>query len=267
MMRTTMALTATALLIGACAAPDGDEGEVASSATKPETRASEWVSIFDGESLDGWTPKIAGYPLGENFGDTFRVEDGMIKARFDQYGDDFAQRYGLLVYETPYEHYRLRLEYRFTGEQTPGGEDWAELNSGVIYHIQPLETIPQDAGFPVALEAQFLAEGAHAPTTGNMCSLETSVVVKNERPDDHCILSDIPARPKDHWVRFELEAAPGGIFRHYIDGELAFEFSEAIFDVPQDWADGMSVDRGFFALQSESHPVDFRNIELMVLEN
>ena len=249
-----------ALSAAACAAPSG-------TAAPPEAPAQEggWISVFDGETLDGWTPKIAGYPLGENFGDTFRVEDGAIKARFDGYGGDFADRFGLLIYETPYTHYRLRLEYRFTGDQVPGAPAWAELNSGVLYHIQPLGTIAQDADFPVSIEAQFLGEGAHAPTTGNMCSIYTSVAVDGARPDDHCLGSEIPARPRGEWVRFELEAAPGGVFRHYIDGELAFELSEARFDEPHDWADGMTVAGGHFALQSESHPVEFRNIELMVL--
>ena len=226
----------------------------------------EWVSIFDGETLDGWTPKIAGYPLGENFGETFRVRDGVIAASFDAYGDDFAERYGNLYYDTPYRHYRLRLEYRFTGSQVPGAEDWALLNSGVLYHAQPPGTVALDQGFPVALEAQFLGEGAHAPTTGNMCSIGTSVRVDGARPDDHCILGPVPARPLGQWTRFELEAAPGGVFRHYIDGELAFEFDEARYDEPHEWAPSIRVEGGYFSLQSESHPVEFRAIELMVLD-
>ena len=249
-----------AALLAACAAPDAGEP----AAAVPEA-GGQWVSLFDGETLDGWTPKIAGYPLGENHADTFRVEDGVIKARFDRYGDDFAERYGNLIYKTPYSHYRLRLEYRFTGEQAPGAEDWAELNSGVLYHMQPMATIPQDQGFPVSLEAQFLAEGAHAPTTGNMCSIETWVLIDGERRDEHCLGGPVSARPSGQWVRFELVAAPDGTFRHLIDGEEAFAFEGAFYDEAHEWAGGMAVTGGHFALQSESHPVEFRNIELMVL--
>ena len=233
---------------------------------RPDGSDAKWVSLFDGRTLDGWVPKIAGYPAGENFGDTFRVEEGVIKARFDQYGDDFAQRYGNLIYETPYKHYRLRLEYRFTGQQAPGGEDWAELNSGVLYHMQPIATIPVEQDFPVSLEAQFLAEGAHAATTGNMCSIQTYVHVGGVRRDDHCIGGTALARPLGQWVRFELRALPGGVFEHYIDGEPSFVFTDPRYDAPHEWAEGMAVTRGHFALQSESHPVEFRNIELLVLE-
>ena len=225
-----------------------------------------WVSIFDGETLDGWTPKIAGHPLGENFAGTYYVEDGAIKTTYAGYGDDFDQRYGNLFYETPHDHYRLRLEYRFTGEQAPGAEDWARLNSGVLYHAQPPGTVPLDSGFPVALEAQFLAEGAHAPTTGNMCSLETYVTIDGAPRHEHCIGGPVPSRPLGEWVRFELHAAPDGTFRHYIDGELAFAFTAPFYDAPHAWADGMTVEGGYFSLQSESHPVEFRGIELMVLD-
>jgi len=83
----------------------------------------EWVSLFNGKDLDGWTAKIKGYPLGENFGSTFRVEDGVIKVAYDEY-DKFDERYGHLFYKTPYSKYRLRMEYRFTGEQCPGGAGW-----------------------------------------------------------------------------------------------------------------------------------------------
>ena len=247
-------MVAVAALVAACGGPASGPAEPA------------WTPIFDGETLDGWTAKIAGYPLGENFGDTYRVEDGAIAARFDAYGDDYADRYGNLIYETPYRHYRLRLEYRFTGEQVPGGEDWAYRNSGVLYHMQPPETIALDAGFPVSLEAQFLAEGAHAPTTGNMCSIETSVAVDGARRHEHCLGGDVAARPMGEWVRFELEAAPGGVFRHHIDGELAFAFTDPLYDEAHPWADGMAVTGGHFALQAESHPVEFRNIEILVLD-
>jgi Domain of Unknown Function (DUF1080) len=45
----------------------------------------QWISLFNGKDLAGWTPKIKGYQLGDNFGDTFRVEDGVMKVSYDQY--------------------------------------------------------------------------------------------------------------------------------------------------------------------------------------
>src|SRR6266404_2709699 len=80
-----------------------------------------WVSLFNGKDLSGWTPKIKGYELGNNFGDTFRVEDGVMKVSYDQY-QKFDRKFGHIFYKDKFSHYRLRVEYRFVGEQCAGGE-------------------------------------------------------------------------------------------------------------------------------------------------
>src|SRR3954454_13825444 len=45
----------------------------------------EWITMFNGRDLSGWTPKITHHDLGENFANTFRVEDGLLKVRYDGY--------------------------------------------------------------------------------------------------------------------------------------------------------------------------------------
>ena len=57
----------------------------------------EWVQLFNGEDLTGWTPKIRYYELGDNHGNTFRVEEGMIKVRYDEGYDTFDERFGHLL--------------------------------------------------------------------------------------------------------------------------------------------------------------------------
>ena len=81
------------------------------------TQGQEWKPLFNGKNLDGWTPKIRGYDLGDNFGETFRVEDGLLKVRYDAY-DEFNERFGHLFYEGEFSHYRLRVTYRFVDEQS-----------------------------------------------------------------------------------------------------------------------------------------------------
>lgn len=76
--------------------------------------ANKWVSLFNGKDLDNWTPKIAGYKLGENFGNTFRIENGILSTRYDQY-DSFKNRFGALYYTKKFTNYRLKVEYRFVG--------------------------------------------------------------------------------------------------------------------------------------------------------
>src|SRR6266567_2083871 len=116
---------------------------------------SGWINLFNGKDLTGWTPKIKGYELGENFGNTFRVEDGVMKVSYDQY-NKFDRKFGHLFYKDKLSHYRLRVEYRFVGDQCPGGEGWATRNSGVMLHCQPPETMAKDQDFPASIEVQFL---------------------------------------------------------------------------------------------------------------
>ena len=61
-------------------------------------KAGPWKPIFDGRTLDGWTPKIARHPLGENWHDTFVVKDGAIQVSYAGY-DRFALQFGHLFYK------------------------------------------------------------------------------------------------------------------------------------------------------------------------
>ncbi|HBN79220.1 MAG TPA: DUF1080 domain-containing protein, partial [Planctomycetaceae bacterium] len=109
-----------------------------------EKKADEkWISLFNGKDLSDWTIKIKGYPLGENFGNTFRVEDGLMKVRYDQY-DKFDRKFGHIFYNKPFSHYVLRVEYRFVGDQAPEGEGWALRNSGAMLHGEAPETMGVD---------------------------------------------------------------------------------------------------------------------------
>ena len=70
-----------------------------------------WIKIFNGRDLEGWKVKITGYELNENFGNTFRVEDGILKVSYNQY-KSFDENFGHIFYKDKFSHYILRLEYR-----------------------------------------------------------------------------------------------------------------------------------------------------------
>ncbi len=236
--------------------------------------AEEWVSLFDGESLDGWTPKIRGYPAGENFGNTFRVEDGAITVGYDAY-ETFDDRFGHLFYATPYSHYRLRLEYRFRGEQASGGEGWAWRNSGVMFHSQAPDTMPAGQDFPISLEFQFLGgrgDGSVRPTAA-MCSPGTEVHIDGVQAAEHCVPGDAPTVDGDGWVTVELLVEGSDRAVHFVDGEAVIEYTNLAFGGgvvnghdPAMKPDGEPLTGGYIALQSESHPIQFRRIELLNLE-
>ena len=233
----------------------------------------QWVSLFNGQNMDGWQPKITGYPLGENYNNTFRVEDGVLKVSYDQY-DKFEGQFGHLFYKEPFSHYRLRLEYRFTGEQAPDGPGWAFRNSGIMLHCQRPDTMAVDQNFPVCLEAQLLGgDGENPRSTGNLCTPGTHVVMDGRLVTEHCISSSSETYHGDQWVSAEVEVHGGRLIKHIINGQTVIEYSEPQLD-PKDadakkrleaGADAM-VTEGYISLQAESHPVEFRKIELLQLE-
>lgn len=233
----------------------------------------EWVSLFNGRDLTGWTPKIRYHEAGDNFGNTFRVENKCIVVRYDAY-DSFQERFGHLFYEKPYGYYRLRLEYRFVGDQAKEGPGWATRNSGVMLHGQTPQSMGRDQDFPVSIEVQFLGGNGKDPrTTCNLCTPGTNVEMNGKLFTPHCVNSKSQTYHGDQWVRAEVLVLGDSIIRHYANGEEVLSYQRpqvgggnvsglgAAVGHP-----GLLLASGTISLQSESHPVEFRKIEILELE-
>jgi hypothetical protein len=264
MKRHAIVLLASLVLVPALAAAQAP-------AAGPDQR--EWISLFDGKTLDGWVPKITGYDAGVNFGNTFRVENGVLKVAYDQY-DTFGNRFGHLFYKTPFSHYVLAVEYRFVGEQAKGGPDWAFRNSGAMIHGQPVETMQKDQDFPICIEVQFLGgRGDGKPrSTANLCTPGTNVVMNGKLETTHCVNSTSKTFDGDQWVRAEVEVHGDGAIVHKVNGETVLSYEKpqigggnvAKHD-PAVKKDGQLIPGGTISLQAESHPVEFRKVELLNL--
>lgn len=232
--------------------------------------AREWIQLFNGENLEGWTIKMTHHPLGENYNNTFRVENGMLVTRYDQY-DSFGGDYGHIFYKTPFSHYRLRVEYRIVGEQVQGGADWAVKNSGVMFHAQAPETMLLDQEFPVSVEAQLLGGlGEGDRPTGNLCTPGTNVVIDGELITQHCTNSSSKTFNGEEWVVFELLVYGDSIIHHLVNGDTVLSYSKPQLDgndLPEGYPypGGTLLTSGYIALQAESHPFDFRKVELLDL--
>lgn len=231
----------------------------------------DFKPIFNGKNLDGWTAKIKGHEAGENFANTFRVVDGKIQVSYDSYGNEFGDRFGHLFYKTEYKNFVMRLEYRFTGNQCPGGPGWAYKNSGIMYLGQTAESMGKDQSFPVSAEFQFLgADAGQIRGTGNLCSPGTNIWKDGKLITQHVIEVNGPSIEGEAWVRAELEVNETAII-HRINGKEVYRYEKVEFD-PTD-ADAkpllkknsLAVTKGTVSLQSESHPVEFRNIEIKKL--
>lgn len=236
--------------------------------TADPAKVGEWIPLFNGKDLTGWTPKIRGYPSGENWGNTFRVENGILKVSYDQY-KKFEGKFGHLFYNTEFSHYLLRIEYRFVGEQVAGGPPWALRNSGVMIHGQKPATMAVDQNFPVSIEVQFLGgNGKDERTTANLCTPGTHVVMNGKMITQHCNNSKSKTYHGDQWVTVEVEVHGNKLIRHLIDGQEVITYEQPQLDDTD--ADGKKLlatqdrmlDHGTISLQSESHPIEFRKVEL-----
>ncbi|MEO1524295.1 MAG: DUF1080 domain-containing protein [Planctomycetota bacterium] len=235
----------------------------------------EWVSLFNGKDLSGWTPKIRHHAAGENYGNTFRVEDGLLKVRYDAEAyPTFDERFGHLFYKDVYSHYRLRVTYRFVGEQCKGGPGWALRNSGLMLHGELARTMTIDQDFPKSIEVQLLGgDGKKKRTTANLCTPGTHVVMNGKLFKPHCTGSSSETYHGEQWVTVEVEVRGSKVIRHIIDGKVVLEYNEPQLDdsdahsvMLADRRGGNILESGTISLQSESHPCDFKSVELMVLE-
>ena len=234
-------------------------------------KPGEWFQLFNGKDLTGWTPKIRTFALGDNYKNTFRVEDGLLKVRYDGY-DQFNSRFGHLFYQQPFSHYTLRIEYRFVGDQAKGGPGWATRNSGVMIHGQDPATISKDQEFPVSIEVQFLGgDGKNPRPTGNLCTPGTHVVMKDKLVKTHCIDSTSATLHGEQWVTAEIVVKGAGLIEHKINGKSVISYEKPQYDPGDKTAQplikdpkNLLIEGGTLSLQSESHPLDFRKVEIMV---
>ncbi len=243
-------------------------------AKKPaEKKKEQWVQLFNGKDLTGWMPKFAGYALGENYLDTFGVKDGLLTVSYDKW-KKFNGKFGHLFYKKEFKNYRLRVEYRFIGDQVAGGAGWATRNNGLMILGQKPETMRKTQSFPVSIEVQLLGGlGKGKRATGNLCTPGTNVVMDGKLITPHVIKSTAKTYDGDQWVILEVEVL-GNRVRHIVEGKTVLEYTDPQLD-PRDGdakallKAGASkiIHSGTISIQAESHPTQFRKIEIMELKD
>lgn len=240
-----------------------------------------WLSLFNGKDLDGWDIKFSGHEINDNYNNTFQVEDGMIRVVYDEY-EKFDDKYGHMYYEKPFSYYKIRFDYRFLGEQTPGGKSWNVRNSGIMLHSQSAKSNDLHQDFPVSIEIQLLGGLGKGPrTTGNLCTPGTQVVFNDKLDSTHCISSNSKTYDGDRWVHVEAIILADQSITHIVEKDTVL-----VYEAPQittsykdeDWdrygvtskdywkkMSGKLLSEGYIAIQAESHAIDFKNIELLNL--
>ncbi len=220
----------------------------------------KWTSLFNGKDLDGWVIKVAKHELGENPGNMFSVEEGVMTVSFDAF-EKFDGRFGHIFTEKAYSNYRFRCEYRFRGEQSPGAPGWAFRNSGIMIHCPDPKTMAVEQKFPDSVEFQFLgaSDDGSERFNGSLFTPGCKVDYQGEE-NGKSAKSTYPAPAPDAWVKAEA-VVKDGVIQHFVNGEKVMEYSNPRFDKGD-----VPMTRGHISLQAESHPIQFRNIEILPLD-
>jgi hypothetical protein len=234
--------------------------------------AQEWEPLFNGEDLSNWEVKFTGFALGENYRKTFRVEDGVLRVAYDEW-PGFDGEFGHLFTKQSYSHYRLRIEYRFVGDQVNEGPGWAYRNNGIMLHSQSAASMGLDQEFPASIEAQMLGgNGSDARPNGNVCTPGTHIEIDGELVTRHCTNSESATFHGDDWVRMDIEVRGADKVRHFLNGEEVFVYGGIQLDPDSVEAKPLiaqgaplRLDAGHIAIQAETAPIEFRRIDLLEL--
>ena len=241
---------------------------------KNDPKQQDWIQLFNGRDLDGWTPKFAKHDLGENFNDTFRVENGLLEVRYDKW-TKFDGEFGHMFYKDPFSYYRIAAEYRFVGNQVPGGPAWAMRNNGLMLHCPNPKTMLKDQDFPISLEVQLLGglSDGKPRSTANLCTPGSNVFMNGQLHTQHCTNSTSKTYDGDQWVRVEAEVHGDELIQHFVEGAKVIEYTKPQIGggaaSPVDPAvkvDGTPMTSGYISIQAETAPADFRKIEVLNLE-
>jgi len=247
---------------------------VSCSGGKADPDKEDWIQLFNGKDLTGWDFKITRHALNENYNNTVRVEDGILKACYDQY-DNFNGEFTHIFYEEKFSYYKLRVEYRFTGNQVKGGPGWAIRNSGAMIHAQSAASMGIDQPFPTSIEVQYLgglSDGGER-STANLCTPGTNVEMYGELFTQHCTNSDSKTYDGDQWVMVEALVYGDSLIAHVVEGDTVLSYQKPQLDERDPLYNDMLqhfgskiIHEGYIALQGESHPVEFRKVELLDLK-
>lgn len=235
---------------------------------KPQQQ--NWQSLFNGKDIDDWIVKIHNHELGDNYANTFRVQDGVLQVNYDDY-EKFGERYGHLFFKQPFSSFHLRVEYRFTDQWLEDAPYYTELNSGIMFHSQDPNSILKEQDWPISVEYQMLArlEDGKPRPTGNMCSPGTAVVFNGELDLRHCIESSSETYEADEWITAELIVRGSSLVTHLVNGEKVLEYSQPQIggglekdSDPALKQDGKLLKQGYIGLQSEGQGIEFRKVEI-----
>jgi hypothetical protein len=143
-----------------------------------------------------------------------------------------------------------------------------------MLHCQAPETMTKEQDFPISIEVQLLGgDSTGTRTTANLCTPGTQVMMDNKAMTAHCYNSKSQTYRGDQWVRVEVLVLKDSVIKHIVNGDTVLVYQKPQVGGgnvskhdPSVKKDGMLLSSGYISVQSESHPVEFRKIEILDLD-
>ena len=105
-----------------------------------------------------------------------------------------------------------------------------------------------------------------------MCSPGTDVDIDGKIAPEHCMRSSSKIYPINEWVSIEIVVHSDSIVHHIIEKDTIMTYTNIRYSndrfSTENFKDlvGKPLEEGYIALQSEGHPVMFRNIMIKELD-
>lgn len=222
---------------------DGGEKQV-NEETKPVMQESDWESLFDGQTFEGWS-KYGGGEVGK----AWKVQDGAIyldaKNKDDwQKGDE-----GDIVTDDEFENYHLQVEWKISKNG----------NSGIIFFVNDSGEYPNS--YMSGPEMQVLDNDGHPDAK----------ITTHRAGDLYDLIesSEETVKPVGEWNLAEIIAKDGNLELH-LNGVLVVattmwtpEWDEMVANSKfKDMPGFGKYKKGKIALQDHGDEVWFRNIRI-----
>lgn len=227
---------------------------------------SGWVSLFDGNTFDGFYSRMEGGEITDLPDRIFSIDSGMI--RIDPGG---GLNRGHLGTDRKLTHYRARVEYRFTAS---GG------NAGFLYHIDETVTSPQDQR-PRSLECRIKEGDAGRAFSNAMAAFTTRAVsgrfdaegavvdACEDTSGGVCDARDYGAEPildrPGEWNRMEVVVRGSDSALHRINDSTVLRLWTLRVPSDTDAAAFQPLGSGSLALLTDGAHLVYRNWEIMEL--
>jgi hypothetical protein len=245
---------------------------------------SGWISLFNGENLEGlytWIHEESRFDSSTDGNVLFTVEDSMIKGHP-------GHGIGHIATIREYSNYHVRVEYRFGAEGTSN-------NAGMMYHIN--DNAGKYGGiFPLAIENQ-MAKGA-AGEYWSISDKWMGVIWVNTTVDPENRTRYMPAEQggieetayypegrriagsgvhdtADGWNTLEAIVYHDSLAIHVINGHEVFRAwklrvagpDAGTLEEKEDYGLSVPLIKGTIGLQEEEHEIYYRNWEIRDFNN